>query len=97
MSRSFRTLLLTACLFGFSLSPVASPQTQTQTQTPAAYVCPMHPAVTSHAPGSCPQCKMKLVAKAPASSVPQSQTPAASGNASTGAAPVQTRPPTNWA
>lgn len=25
------------------------------------YVCPMHPEVTSHEPGSCPKCHMKLV------------------------------------
>ena len=86
MSRSVRTLLLTACLFGLALPPAASPQTPTQ--TPAAYVCPMHPAVTSHAPGSCPRCKMKLVAKMPARPGAQSQTPAATG---------QTGPPTNWA
>jgi hypothetical protein len=29
----------------------------------AAYVCPMHPEVTSSAPGVCPKCNMKLVAK----------------------------------
>jgi hypothetical protein len=28
---------------------------------PAAYVCPMHPDVTSASPGSCPRCGMKLV------------------------------------
>ncbi len=27
----------------------------------AAYVCPMHPEVTSDAPGLCPKCNMKLV------------------------------------
>jgi hypothetical protein len=27
----------------------------------AAYVCPMHPEVTSSAPGLCPKCNMKLV------------------------------------
>ncbi|HEX7173651.1 MAG TPA: heavy metal-binding domain-containing protein, partial [Pyrinomonadaceae bacterium] len=81
MSRTVRTLLLSACLFGFALPPTASTQTQSPSQTPAAYVCPMHPAVTSHAPGSCPQCKMKLVAKAAAKSAPQSET----------------GPPSNWA
>lgn len=25
------------------------------------YVCPMHPDVTSHAPGKCPKCGMQLV------------------------------------
>ncbi|MNU11275.1 Copper-transporting P-type ATPase [compost metagenome] len=27
----------------------------------AAYVCPMHPEVTSDKPGRCPECKMHLV------------------------------------
>jgi hypothetical protein len=27
------------------------------------YVCPMHPDVTSSAPGVCPKCNMKLVPK----------------------------------
>jgi len=29
----------------------------------AVYVCPMHPEVTSSAPGLCPKCNMKLVPK----------------------------------
>ena len=29
---------------------------------PAAYVCPMHPQVTSNEPGKCPICSMKLKA-----------------------------------
>ncbi len=29
----------------------------------ATYVCPMHPEVTSDAPGTCPKCGMKLVPK----------------------------------
>lgn len=29
----------------------------------AAYTCPMHPEVTSQAPGKCPKCGMKLVEK----------------------------------
>jgi FtsP/CotA-like multicopper oxidase with cupredoxin domain len=31
---------------------------------PVVYVCPMHPEVTSDAPGSCPKCGMKLLAQA---------------------------------
>ena len=30
--------------------------------SPASYVCPMHPEVTSTEPGTCPECGMKLVA-----------------------------------
>ena len=29
----------------------------------AVYACPMHPEVTSNAPGTCPKCNMKLVPK----------------------------------
>ena len=34
-----------------------------QPSASTAYVCPMHPEVTSNAPGKCPKCGMKLVAK----------------------------------
>jgi hypothetical protein len=43
------------------------PQAQVEPTMPpagavvAAYVCPMHPAVTSDAPGKCPECGMDLV------------------------------------
>ena len=32
-----------------------------ETETAAVYVCPMHPEVTSNAPGTCPKCGMALV------------------------------------
>jgi Heavy metal binding domain len=35
------------------------------TPRPVVYSCPMHPEVTSGAPGSCPKCRMDLEAKAP--------------------------------
>ena len=35
------------------------------TPRPVLYSCPMHPEVTSGAPGSCPKCRMDLEAKAP--------------------------------
>jgi Heavy metal binding domain len=101
MSRLLRTLLLTACLFGSAL-PHAARQTRTKTTN---YVCPMHPAVSAPRPGSCPTCKMRLVAKSPAAGDgSQSQTSAAggtkgaNGEASTGAATGQAgAPPQNWA
>jgi hypothetical protein len=47
----------------------APPPAQMESTTPpagttatAAYVCPMHPAVTSDAPGKCSECGMDLVA-----------------------------------
>ena len=40
---------------------VADATTKPSTQ-PAAYVCPMHPDVTSDKPGKCPKCGMALVA-----------------------------------
>lgn len=35
------------------------------TPAQALYVCPMHRDVTSHEPGRCPKCGMKLVLQAP--------------------------------
>lgn len=43
-----------------------APAAATQAAAPAtgnAYVCPMHPEVTSAEPSRCPKCKMKLVAR----------------------------------
>jgi FtsP/CotA-like multicopper oxidase with cupredoxin domain len=37
-------------------------------QGPVAYACPMHPEVTSEEPGRCPECGMKLLATAVATS-----------------------------
>ncbi|ATB40240.1 hypothetical protein CYFUS_005688 [Cystobacter fuscus] len=54
-------------------SPAAAPPaTLSQAEPPdagtpssALYVCPMHRDVTSHEPGRCPKCGMKLVLQAP--------------------------------
>ncbi len=53
--------------------PPTSPATLSQAETPdagtpaqALYVCPMHRDVTSHEPGRCPKCGMKLVLQPPA-------------------------------
>lgn len=37
------------------------PATRPTQQAAAAYVCPMHPEVTSNEPAKCPKCFMKLV------------------------------------
>ena len=42
-------------------------------QTASSYACPMHPSVTATAPGSCPQCGMKLV---PSAATPEPGDPA---------------------
>jgi len=34
-----------------------------KSESGATYVCPMHPEVTSSAPGTCPKCNMHLVIK----------------------------------
>jgi hypothetical protein len=54
-----RLLLIIACL------GLGSFETTRAQRRPAAarYVCPMHAEVTSRKPGSCPKCKMKLVAQ----------------------------------
>ena len=43
-----------------SASARATPQDRPHA---AAYVCPMHPEVTSSEPGTCPKCHMTLVPK----------------------------------
>jgi len=43
-----------------SSAPAAAPH---HDHAAAAYVCPMHPEVTSDAPGLCPKCNMKLEPK----------------------------------
>jgi FtsP/CotA-like multicopper oxidase with cupredoxin domain len=51
-------------------------------ETPASsYACPMHPDVTAAAPGTCPQCGMKLV---PSDAAPPTGPPAASEHAAGG-------------
>lgn len=55
-------LLLLASLCLASPLPKASAQ---EAVTAATYACPMHAEVTSAAPGKCPRCSMKLVARKP--------------------------------
>lgn len=59
------TLLVTAAVAGFAgvrYGQHAHPAAPTAAT--ATYVCPMHPEVVQDHPGTCPICKMKLVAKA---------------------------------
>jgi hypothetical protein len=44
-----------------NMTPAPAEQSGATTQPHAAYVCPMHPEVTSDKPGKCPKCGMKLV------------------------------------
>jgi hypothetical protein len=56
---ALRALFIIACLGLCSFEPA-----QAQRRPAASrYVCPMHAEVTSSKPGSCPKCKMKLVAQ----------------------------------
>jgi FtsP/CotA-like multicopper oxidase with cupredoxin domain len=48
----------------------------TDDQTASSYACPMHPGVTATAPGSCPQCGMKLV---PSTAAPEPGDPPEAG------------------
>jgi hypothetical protein len=71
---ALRWLLIIACL---GLGSFETPQAQERRQAAAArYVCPMHAEVTSRKPGSCPKCKMRLVAQK--RDVPQASTQKAS-------------------
>lgn len=58
--RALRFFLLSVCLSLASVDMIVA-----QTRTTAKYVCPMHPAVTSSQPGTCPRCEMNLVAVSP--------------------------------
>lgn len=51
-----------ACCAGTGCAVTAAATTQPTTQ-PAAFVCPMHPDVTSDKPAKCSKCGMDLVAK----------------------------------
>lgn len=44
-------------------TPLANPATDVEKTTAAAYVCPMHPDVTSDKPGKCSKCGMDLKKK----------------------------------
>lgn len=84
MSRTLSLLLIVACL-GFASIETSQAQ---QRQASARYVCPVHAEVTSRKPGSCPKCKMKLVALkrektrgSNSSSTPSSQSAAAAATA----------------
>ena len=49
-------------------APARSEQREQPAGTAELYACPMHPEVTSNAPGKCPKCGMALVQQKPAPS-----------------------------
>jgi hypothetical protein len=59
------------CMAGFALAGCAGHSNQTvshsqqSTSTNMAYMCSMHPEVTSSQPGKCPKCGMMLAATQP--------------------------------
>lgn len=64
LSRFALRLLLIIASFGLIVSPCATTAGPPMARQAAArYVCPMHAEVTSRRPGSCPRCRMKLVAQ----------------------------------
>lgn len=69
--RALRFFLLSVCL-GLAFVDMAA----AQTRGAAKYVCPMHPAVTSSQPGTCPRCEMALVAVSPVKTAAKKQKPA---------------------
>ena len=46
------------------MSPAEDPDAESPTSAAAAFVCPMHPEVTSDSPGECPKCGMALEQRA---------------------------------
>lgn len=61
-----------------AVSP-AAPQGESILATAPIYVCPMHPHITSHEPGTCPICGMTLVLKTPVASAQAAETAPSSG------------------
>lgn len=65
--KTFVAAAFVAALFTFAAcdsTKKGTSGTTTQTDsTKMAYVCPMHPEVTSDKPGNCPKCGMALVKK----------------------------------
>jgi hypothetical protein len=52
-----------ACASAPPATAASTHQDKGAVNTATAYVCPMHPEVTSPTPGTCPKCNMKLVVK----------------------------------
>ncbi len=69
--RALRLVVLSLCL-GLASVEMAT----AQTRGAAKYVCPMHPAVTSSQPGTCPRCEMNLVAVSPVKTAARRRKPA---------------------
>ena len=68
-----------------------TPKAEAAKAAPApVYVCPMHPHITAHAPGTCPICGMDLVLKTPQASEPEASSESHSTPVSVSAQVMQT-------
>jgi membrane fusion protein, copper/silver efflux system len=64
---------ISACGGQAPTPPVETPLEHAERHLDPSYVCPMHPQVTSDAPGSCPICGMDLVLVRPAATAPEEE------------------------
>ena len=63
LSAAITSSVLISCTREAPTSPTGTPiaAVAAKAVADAIYVCPMHPHITSHAPGTCPICGMTLV------------------------------------
>lgn len=71
LSAAITSSVLISCTREAPTSPTGTPiaAVAAKAVADAIYVCPMHPHITSHAPGTCPICGMTLVLKQPATAL----------------------------